>query len=102
MLLWFCFLSVRRPPRATRTDTLLPDTTLFRAARTVREAEARILEGMAAKPELFRQVVAPARSEFLARHAFLYLPVDDLQQVVDRLSAAQPALATMEIGRAHV
>src|SRR3546814_16482607 len=33
----FC-LSIRRPPRSTRTDTLFPDTTLFRsiacAART--------------------------------------------------------------------
>src|SRR3546814_12565427 len=30
----------RRPPRSTRTDTLLPDTTLFRAAEA---APARIL-----------------------------------------------------------
>src|SRR3546814_14171033 len=27
----FFFLMIRRPPRATRTDTLLPDTTLFRS-----------------------------------------------------------------------
>src|SRR3546814_13338579 len=26
-----CFLLVRRPPRSTRTDTLFPDTTLFRS-----------------------------------------------------------------------
>src|SRR3546814_5716867 len=26
----FCFLMIRRPPRSTRTDTLLPYTTLFR------------------------------------------------------------------------
>src|SRR3546814_4054397 len=26
-----CFLMLRRPPRHTRTDTLLPDTTLFRS-----------------------------------------------------------------------
>src|SRR3546814_9517558 len=29
--LFFFFLMRRRPPRATRTDTLFPDTTLFRA-----------------------------------------------------------------------
>src|SRR3546814_19486735 len=29
----FFFLMVRRPPRAKRTDTLFPYTTLFRAAR---------------------------------------------------------------------
>src|SRR3546814_17982094 len=27
------FLMIRRPPRSTRTDTLVPDTTLFRSAR---------------------------------------------------------------------
>src|SRR3546814_7214983 len=30
------FLMIRRPPRSTRTDTLLPYTTLFRAARQER------------------------------------------------------------------
>src|SRR3546814_16454967 len=35
-LLWrfvwiFFFLMIRRPPRSTRTDTLFPDTTLFRS-----------------------------------------------------------------------
>src|SRR3546814_15046996 len=29
----FFFLMLRRPPRSTRTDTLLPDTTLFRSLR---------------------------------------------------------------------
>src|SRR3546814_16940189 len=29
----FFFLMIRRPPRATRTDTLLPYTTLFRSGR---------------------------------------------------------------------
>src|SRR3546814_8288665 len=29
----FFFLMIRRPPRSTRTDTLLPYTTLFRSAR---------------------------------------------------------------------
>src|SRR3546814_19729912 len=28
---FFCFLMIRRPPRSTRTDTLLPYTTLFRS-----------------------------------------------------------------------
>src|SRR3546814_20513576 len=27
-----CLLIIRRPPRSTRTDTLFPDTTLFRSA----------------------------------------------------------------------
>src|SRR3546814_6952375 len=31
-VLLFFFLMIRRPPRSTRTDTLFPYTTLFRAA----------------------------------------------------------------------
>src|SRR3546814_6590313 len=31
MLWFFCFLMIRRPPRSTRTDTLVPYTTLFRS-----------------------------------------------------------------------
>src|SRR3546814_18350316 len=35
----FFFLSLRRPPRSTRTDTLFPYTTLFRSARAPFENE---------------------------------------------------------------
>src|SRR3546814_9857123 len=31
LLFAFFFLILRRPPRSTRTDTLFPDTTLFRS-----------------------------------------------------------------------
>src|SRR3546814_16725818 len=34
MCFLFLFLMIRRPPRSTRTDTLFPDTTLFRSCRT--------------------------------------------------------------------
>src|SRR3546814_16726594 len=33
----FFFLSIRRPPRSTRTDTLFPYTTLFRSLRKAAE-----------------------------------------------------------------
>src|SRR3546814_11946059 len=35
----FLFLSKRRPPRATRTDTLFPFTTLFRSAERADDRE---------------------------------------------------------------
>src|SRR3546814_142229 len=39
MLLWsIFFLMIRRPPRSTRTDTLFPDTTLFRSPAWQRAA----------------------------------------------------------------
>src|SRR3546814_10960959 len=41
----FFFLMIRRPPRSTRTDTLFPYTTLFRAQR--RHAEAGAGQGHA-------------------------------------------------------
>src|SRR3546814_11367701 len=34
----FFFLMIRRPPRSTRTDTLLPYTTLFRSVRPLFES----------------------------------------------------------------
>src|SRR3546814_12933965 len=33
--MYFFFLMLRRPPRSTRTDTLFPDTTLFRSVGVV-------------------------------------------------------------------
>src|SRR3546814_1137998 len=36
VLLVFVFLMIRRPPRSTRTDSLFPDTTLFRSLILVR------------------------------------------------------------------
>src|SRR3546814_10432865 len=35
---FFFFLMIRRPPRSTRTDTLLPYTTLFRSGRAATES----------------------------------------------------------------
>src|SRR3546814_18662508 len=34
-LICFFFLMIRRPPRSTRTDTLVPYTTLFRSSMTL-------------------------------------------------------------------
>src|SRR3546814_11535862 len=40
MVIYVCFfLMIRRPPRSTRTDTLFPDTTLFRSTKS-REGQA--------------------------------------------------------------
>src|SRR3546814_17587325 len=36
---------IRRPPRSTRTDTLLPDTTLFRSFRMASIADLRDMHG---------------------------------------------------------
>src|SRR3546814_15900791 len=41
----FCLLMIRRPPRSTRTDTLVPYTTLFRSL-LVGGAGARGIDGV--------------------------------------------------------
>src|SRR3546814_5542931 len=48
----FFFLMIRRPPRSTRTDTLLPDTTLFRSA--VRRTEPTSVHGGTTRPKVRR------------------------------------------------
>src|SRR3546814_3176143 len=42
----FFFLMIRRPPRATRTDTLFPYTTLFRSQDSVRQVLLRHHDGI--------------------------------------------------------
>src|SRR3546814_18862841 len=38
------FLSIRRPPRSTRTDTLFPDTTLFRSEDLIDDLTERMIQ----------------------------------------------------------
>src|SRR3546814_13284895 len=40
MLCFFFLLMIRRPPRSTRTDTLVPYTTLFRSAGSAADRAA--------------------------------------------------------------
>src|SRR3546814_7152444 len=42
-MVFFFFLLIPRPPRSTRTDTLLPYTTLFRSLRAVEGACATVV-----------------------------------------------------------
>src|SRR3546814_19843708 len=50
-MLYVVFLMLRRPPRAPRTDTLLPYTALFRSGRAL---SARVMT-IAAAPSVTRQ-----------------------------------------------
>src|SRR3546814_14046986 len=56
----FFFLMIRRPPRSTRTDTLFPDTTLFRSPSVVRRAGRR---RVTARADRLEEVDPPQRSE---------------------------------------
>ena len=47
------------------------------------------------QPELFGRVFDPAGNDFLRRNGFLYLELDDLYDLSDRLAEAQPFLGTL-------
>src|SRR3546814_9137478 len=46
-MICFFFLIIRRPPISTRTDTLLPYTTLFRSRLTLRDQGPELLQVLA-------------------------------------------------------
>src|SRR3546814_14495061 len=48
----FCFLMIRRPPRSTRTDTLVPYTTLFRSKPKTSTAATRKTSLMTTRPTI--------------------------------------------------
>src|SRR3546814_14252257 len=73
---------VRRPPRSTRTDTLFPNTTLFRSRKSARENALRMREkvGLADKADAYparlsggqQQRVAIARALAMEPHIMLF------------------------------
>src|SRR3546814_10264428 len=88
---------IRRPPRATRTDTLFPYTTLFRSP--VGGHRARRIRACARRPLVAARMDADVRTPQRA--------AADRARRRRRLLAGQPAgtvacAAGAEIGRAHV
>jgi len=59
------------------------------------EAQDRLAEAMEARPELFRGLFVPGRQDVFARAAPLFLQLDALQELTDRLAEAQPMLAAL-------
>src|SRR3546814_10052930 len=59
----FVFLMIRRPPRSTRTDTLLPYTTLFRSAVLLRAHDGNAPDDL----EAGRRAVEEEGGQALAR-----------------------------------
>src|SRR3546814_12593576 len=92
----FFFVMVRRPPRSTRTDTLFPDTTLFRSP--IQEQ----IGDMAGFPEVFVNI-DPIVVMFLAwLTVILCFFVLAIQLFITLIEFKLTTLAGFEIGRAHV
>src|SRR3546814_1729369 len=98
---------IRRPPRSTRTDTLLPNTTLFRSCRARGRNAALKMPIRSAFPS-YR--LSPALLLFLLLLGTLWVAggashADVTGQVVTRTATwliLVLAILCGEIGRAHV
>src|SRR3546814_11903459 len=96
----FFFLMILRPPRATRTATLFPDTTLFRSHRRhrgrVRVRTDRSDESPPWWPQLW------VREVLCEGGALRDLLVTRIAPQITRTIADRFAAAQAQIGRAHV
>ena len=60
-----------------------------------RDAAQLLAERLRASPELFRNIFVPSEGEFFDNNGLLYLERPELEDMVERLSEAQPALAAL-------
>src|SRR3546814_14987510 len=67
---------IRRPPRTTRTDTLIPSTTLFRS---------RVVTGTRTKPRSHKESLYSVRPELVEGSFFLSTP-SEVGRCFDKLS----------------
>src|SRR3546814_10197259 len=113
----FFFLMIRRPPRSTRTDTLFPDTTLFRSVGRrmpgqLREARAGVGERAAVigEPAVRRSDIAFDLRDVARRRGALCDTLVDLpaqhrlrgREAFAELDERAIAEHVVQIGRAHV
>jgi uncharacterized protein len=67
-------------------------------ARTPARADAfaaKVLAELRREPDLYRSILLQGEGEFFARNGLLYLPRAQLEQLADRLTAAQPLLGLL-------
>ena len=59
------------------------------------DAVPRLVHQLQSRPELFESVYSGAFSEFFRTNGFLYLDIDELEDLADRLADVQPLLARL-------
>ncbi len=59
------------------------------------DARRRLAEALRRKKEVFKSVYAPGDEPFFRKNGLLYLSVDDLEELADRIAAIQPLLAEL-------
>src|SRR3546814_12234608 len=93
----FFFVILRRPPRSTRTDTLLPYTTLFRSRIGWWLVRAGGVPAEARQQVLAYLLCSAGESPESLRGLF-----DGARYAPPPLTSEEAALVSGEIGRAHV
>ncbi len=66
------------------------------SAEQADDVATRLAAGLAGQPERYSSVFYPEGDAFFRRNGLLYLELDQLQSLADRLAAAQPMLATLK------
>lgn len=79
-------------PQHRRLNVVVVDGQTALQARAALDV---LIAGMATRGNLFDDAYAPGTDLFLRRHALLYLEPAALEQLVDQLAQAQPALAIL-------
>jgi uncharacterized protein len=79
-------------PQHRRLNVVVIDGQTALQARTAMDA---LIAGMGTRGDLFDDAYAPGKDPFLRRHALIFLEPAALEQLVDRLAQAQPALAIL-------
>ena len=63
--------------------------------KQVELASTQVIAHLRSKPEFFRAVAAPGSEAFFRDHALLYMGLDELDDMADRLAEAQPWLSAV-------
>lgn len=79
-------------PQFSRTAVVVIDADTIDLADDASEALAARLR---AEPEIFESVFLPTEDPFFKRNAFMFLELEELGDVIDKLADAQPALAAV-------
>src|SRR3546814_15022874 len=95
------FLMIRRPPRSTRTDTLVPYTTLFRSHQSAMALLLAFQHGLYRRMEVVELLNLNDLSD-AADYWLEHTPGAAFRSSVGKTVQAGSAKNLTEIGRAHV
>ena len=76
-----------------RNIVVVIDATIIEDAEN---AALMLAERLRQSPDLYRGILVPGSGEFFARNGLLYLDIDELESLTDRLAQAQPLIGRLQ------